>query len=708
MKNMLVSAAVSLLIVPSIAFPINFNAPRAYGFGNNYAGTGLAVADFNGDGLADAAVTLSESGLEIFLATTGSRMVYKTTYTVNGLTYSTSVLAVADFNHDGKPDLAAVTTAGVAILLGNGDGTFAAPVTYSAGTGPFSVVTADFNHDGSADLAVVNTVSNNVSILLGNGDGTFLPAVNYAVGIDPEYLAVGDFNGDGKPDLAVTNYARGKNAGTVSILFGTGDGTFGRAVNYLTGLGPQSIAVGDFNGDGQPDLAITLFEGKVAILLAGGGGTFLAPAMFDAGPNPGSVIVLDVNQDGKLDLAVANQLEVIDNAAVGGYTASVMNGNGDGTFQPPATYYVAGSQISKGSATTIAIGDFNGDGNVDLAATGSALSILLATGKGSFEQPVCQSTGDKPTSVATGDFNGDGVPDLAIADSGANSISILLGKGDGSFEPQAFYDPGGDGSGIVVVGDFNGDGKPDLAVAVKKGVTIMLGNGDGTFQTGYFAIADTVFSLVAADMNLDGKLDLVSDSFVALGDGAGHFKSPQWFNGSSIDFFSTVGNFTSDGIPDVAVSLYTDAGYYSDYQIDIMLGTGTGTFAGGSAVGGPADTLAVGDFNHDGNLDLVSGEWIALGNGNGTFQNQVYLPFGDVLGVADFNSDGNLDMLTGGIQIALGNGDGTFQTTNTYFITPGSYAISAVIADFNGDGKPDIAIVGGPTNTVTILTNTTR
>jgi hypothetical protein len=144
-----------------------------------------------------------------------------------------------DFNHDGKLDLAVSTNTAVSILLGNGDGTFQAAVNYTAGSLPSAIAIADFNGDGYADLAVANQDSNNVSILLGNGDGTFLPAVNYAVGTTPEYVAAGDFNVDGKPDLAVTNWNYA-GAGTVSMLFGVGDGTFHRPVNHMLGSFPKA------------------------------------------------------------------------------------------------------------------------------------------------------------------------------------------------------------------------------------------------------------------------------------------------------------------------------------------------------------------------------------------------------------------------------------------------------------------------------------
>jgi hypothetical protein len=540
--------AIVTLAFPSLLFSVNFNAPRAYSLGGGYFGFSVVQGDFNGDGAPDLAVAaINQTGaIEVFLGQADGSFRHLANYklVVDTVVESANALITADFNNDGNLDLAITSGSGVSILLGRGDGTFAPPVPYAAGTGTDSVATGDFNGDGIPDLVTTNPNSDNVSILLGKGDGTFLLPVNYGVGGYPEYVAVGDFNGDGKPDLAVTNY-NDLAEGTVSILFGVGNGAFEAPVNYPTGKHPQSIAVGDFNRDGKPDLAITQYEGAVAILLANGGGTFLPPVFLHAGPNPAGIVVEDVNQDGMLDLAVANQG---DNNGVGGYTVSILMGNGDGTFQTPAVNYVDGAQA-------VVFGDFNGDGKVDLACGGFSFSILLNNGKGGFEQPVRQAAGTAPSAVAVGDFNGDGKPDLAVANWGSNNISILLGKGDGTFMPQVTYNAGDGNPNAVVVGDFNGDGKLDLAVANYSGVLVLLGNGDGTFQPPLFNAVSQADSLVAADFNGDGKLDLATTDYAAVvilyGNGDGTFTQSEI--GDLSCFSVTVGDFNGDGKPDLAV-----------------------------------------------------------------------------------------------------------------------------------------------------------
>jgi hypothetical protein len=342
-----------------------------------------------------------------------------------------SSVATADFDGDGKLDMV-VTNGGsnsISILLGNGDGTFRAAVDYPAGTSPSSVAVGDFNGDGKLDLAVANFGSNDVSIFFGNGDGTFQAAVNYAAGTNPSSVAVGDFISDGRLDLAVANFG----SLNVSVLLGNGDGTFQTALDYGAGPFPSSVAVGDFNGDGKLDLVVansggsTFDAGSVSILLGNGDGTFQAAVDYLTGGNNisgASVAVGDFNGDGKLDLAVSDPGS--SNFVSG--DISILLGNGDGTFQSAVNYPTLSRSAS------VAVGDFNGDGKLDLAvsdASGSNLtsgdvSILLGNGDGTFQPATFHDAGTNPSSVAMGDFNGDGRMDLAVTDQTSSIVSILL------------------------------------------------------------------------------------------------------------------------------------------------------------------------------------------------------------------------------------------------------------------------------------------
>jgi VCBS repeat protein/IPT/TIG domain-containing protein/exosortase sorting signal-containing protein len=258
------------------------------------------VGDFNGDGKLDLVVRDTYSNhLFILIGNGNGSFAAPVAYTIPGGFVDSDLGrgAVADFNNDGKSDLVISAYGTLRIMLGNGDGTLAAPTDVGSGGG---LVMADFNGDGKPDLAVV---SNKVSILLSNGNGTFTSAGNYSAGDTPSDVATGDFNGDGKTDLVVSNYP----SNIVSILLGNGDGTFTGPVNYPAGNWPLSVAVADFNGDGKTDIVVTNhFDKAFSILLGNGNGTFSAPLSY-ATPEifPSNLAVGDFNSDGRIDLVVA-------------------------------------------------------------------------------------------------------------------------------------------------------------------------------------------------------------------------------------------------------------------------------------------------------------------------------------------------------------------------------------------------------------------
>src|SRR6266699_1857824 len=325
-----------------------------------------------------------------------------------------SGMAVGDFNGDGKLDLAVVNFGdwNIYVLLGNGDGTFQAArsVYFASGGGfPWYVVTADFNGDGKLDLAVSNYGDNSFSVLLGNGDGTFQPPRTLPIGTHPALVAVGDFNGDGKPDLAVADYGcpldcTSSPSNTVTVLLGNGNGTFLPGPSLTVGNGPAGVAVGDFNGDGKPDLAVAnLNDNTLSILLGNGDGTFQAPQTFaGVGTKPYFVAVGDFNRDGKPDLVITNHL---------GNTVTVLLGNGDGTFQPAQTFLVDSDPVY---AT---VGDFNGDGVQDLAVANlHALTISVLLGNAGTGSTVVAT----PTfSPGGGTYTGSVTVTISEATSGA-------------------------------------------------------------------------------------------------------------------------------------------------------------------------------------------------------------------------------------------------------------------------------------------------
>jgi hypothetical protein len=326
-------------------------------------------------------------------------------------------VAIGDLNGDGRLDLATANEESntVSVLLGNGDGTFGPKSDYGAGSNPFSVAIGDLNGDGKPDLAVANAGSGTVSVLMGSGDGSFGPKTDYGTSWQARSVAIGDLNGDGNPDLAVAN---GYN--NVSVFLGSGGGVFGARTDYGTDPYPCCVAIGDLNGDGKLDLAVANVGGNppytstVSVLLGSGDGTFGPQSSYGAGSGPFCVALGDLSGDGKPDLSVANYWS---------NTVSVLLGNGDGTFGPKSDYG-AGS-----NPTSVAVADLDGDGQPDLVATNGAsntASVFLGNGDGTFGPKDDYGTSVGPRSVGIGDLNGDGKPDLAVANVGSDSVSVLI------------------------------------------------------------------------------------------------------------------------------------------------------------------------------------------------------------------------------------------------------------------------------------------
>jgi FG-GAP-like repeat/Bacterial Ig-like domain (group 3)/Beta-propeller repeat/NHL repeat/FG-GAP repeat len=329
----------------------------------------------------------------------------------------------------------------------------------TTGTEPYAVATGDFNGDGFTDFAVENYSGDTVSVFLGNGDGTFKPQVTYAVGSAPEGIAAGDVNGDGKLDLIVTNTGDS----TVGVLLGNGDGTFQAQVTYPTDNGPAGIVVADFNNDGKLDIATSnYYAGDVSILLGNGDGTFQAEVTYPVGTNnptttnPRTLTSGDFNGDGNIDLAVANQ---------GENTVSILFGKGDGTFQAQVLYPTGVSPQG------LAVADYNGDGFPDIAIANSGnegvtgnVGIMLGSASGAFGNMTVYAAGNGALGPVVADFNGDGNADIAVENFNDNTESVLLGNGDGTFQAQTTVPTGTNPYGAAV-GNFNGDGYPDLAIS---------------------------------------------------------------------------------------------------------------------------------------------------------------------------------------------------------------------------------------------------
>lgn len=431
-------------------------------------------------------------------------------------TSQNQAIAVGDFNNDGYLDYVVANlsnSATATVMLGNGNGTFTAQATtYSLAAYPEGAVVADFNGDGNLDIAFANSASNGVTILLGNGDGTFTlaasPAVSYAAAI-----AVGDFNGDGIPDLAVSNNASGS---VVTILFGNGDGTF--TVGPSTGVpswsvNPEAIVATDFNGDGKLDLAVTSSNTnspasyQVTILLGNGNGTFTVGNSYTTGNDDLSMVGGDFNGDGIPDLAVANYYDD---------TVTILLGNGDGTFT-------------------------------------AAAGALPATGAGPF-------------AIVAGDFNNDGILDLATANFYADTVTLLLGNGDGTFTVASSAPTAGGSPDGIAVGDFNGDGLLDIVTANYQmtAESVLLQSTSSTTVTASgltVAGTDNVFAEYTGDTNFSSS------------------QSPTFPLSSIIVMTQTI-NFPNPGAQTYATPLTLSASTTSGLPVSFTVVSGPATLSG--------------------------------------------------------------------------------------------------------------------------------
>jgi len=336
---------------------------------------------------------------------------------------------------------------------------------------PFSMVAADFNRDGKQDIAIAD--HGNLWILLGKGDGTFQTPVTYTVGISPWSVATGDLNGDGIPDLVVPDYD-GK---LIYLLIGNGDGTFQITAGPSTTERPEFAALVDVNGDHQLDLVV-IDSPYVSVFLNQGNGTFGNEIDFQPTGTPMAVAWADFDGNGTLDLAVAEISSV-----------TILLGNGDGTFQQGPTYNVGAEPFS------VVVADFRGNGMLDLAVgdfLSSDVNVLLGNGDGTFQSPVAYPA-DFPVGLVGADVDGDGKPDLVAAsiafsngkgmNTGLAGATVLLGNGDGTFQAQQRY-PTGITGWSVAVADVNGDKRPDVIVGTETSVLVSEFVAEALLNTG--------------------------------------------------------------------------------------------------------------------------------------------------------------------------------------------------------------------------------
>ena len=684
----------------------------------------VGVGDFNGDGKADIVTANSGDNTVTVLLGNDTGGFTRSAGSPFSTGQSPLFVAVGDVNGDGRQDLVVANFAGnsLTILLGNGLGGFtatpASPV--SVGAGPVAITLGDLNGDGKPDILAANSADNTATVLLGDGTGAFVAAAAspFAVGVKPHALALADFNGDGVPDVVAANAG----GNSITVLLGDGSGGFTALTGspFNTGSTPVSLVVADFNADGKPDIAIAnLFDSNVTLLLNAlpsitpnspsltlyAQAAQTAPVTFPvtvSAPTAGSTYTVSSNKawltPAPASSATGGATTVSLSASAGSLTPGVYSAivrysapgffdgatsvtfhvaTASGTLQPSASNpFATGS-----SPQSVAVADFNGDGFPDLATAdygSNTVSILLGNASGGFTAAPGSpfAVGTTPSSIAVADFNGDGLPDVVTANPGSNNVSVLLGNGMGGMTPA----PGSPyATGVepvsVAVGDVNGDGKPDILTAnlSDQTVTVLLGSGTGGFAaaTGNpVALGSSPQSIAVADFNGDGLLDFVTPAF----------------NG----------------------------------KVTILYGNGTGEFAGARpfTAGSFPQFVAAADLNGGGRLDIVtvngnSTVTVLLANNSGGYTAATGSPFAvgklpQSVAVADMNGDGKPDLITGNaedntISVLLGNGSGGFTTAPGSPFAGGTTPFSVAVADFNGDGRPDVAITNLGSGGVSLL-----
>jgi hypothetical protein len=525
----------------------------------------------------------------------------------------------------------------------------------------------------------------------------------YAPGTSPSWVAMGDFNGDGVPDLVTAGWYTKR----LYVLLGKKNGTFVSGKSFPSAAGyPRQLVVGDFNNDGKLDVAIADEGGSVNVMLGNGDGTFQSPLKTDAGNAVDYLAVGDFNHDGKLDVVAATFLES---------QMQVMLGHGDGTFGKPTNYATSLPPWS------ITVADLKGDGNLDILSpnTGSeevpgyTLNVFFGKGDGTFGQPKVLNAGVMPLGVMAADLNGDGKIDIATADYAGGTATVLLGQGDGNFGTPTSYAAGHPfAPRDIAAVPFKDGGMPGLAVAGDAGVYILpsLGNGKFGAAHGYNPVA---YAPIVADFNGDGNNDLAlftgsygsSGVAILFGNGSGGFSSSTTYPEVPQMDAIAVGDFNGDGKLDVAV------GDTYNNLIAVAIGDGKGHFSAPTEeydVSYPV-AMASAVFGHNGKADLAVLSWpdwkvqIFRGNGSGLFENGQHIPitaiFPSWIYVGDFNGDGSPDIAVtsqGDYQdegaVSILIGNGDGTFQAAVPYGTGYYLRSAVFGDFNGDGILDFAL----------------
>jgi hypothetical protein len=610
-----------------------------------------------------------------------------------------AALASGDFNSDGKLDLAVANegesesgSGSVSVLLGQGDCTFTSTATLAGQGRTWAVAVGDVNGDHHSDILALNGRSNSCSVFLNNGNGTtFSSAGTFATGPEPTGLAVAQLNADGHLDAVISE----RNADDVAVYQGDGTGGFASGGTYPVGTFPSAVMTGDIDGDSHPDVVVANeFSVDVTVLLGDGNGGLAETGSFVADGQPAALVLADMDGDGKTDVVTANVVGADGSVAV-------LQNRGGGIL-----HAVEDVRATMGPSATL-IGDLDDDGLPEVVLTQDSGSVLVftTTAAGVLGIQDTITLGGQLRRGTLVDLDGDGRLDLAVVDNAGNRILVMLGKGDGTFgTPREL--PTGAGPAALASGDLDGDGVVDLAASIfgpPGEVTVFLGRGDGTFKSPCStAVGEAPVEILARNLDpLDAEPADRKDDLVVVNE-ASDTVSVLWSkDGCSFDVTELAGRgpkavavalLNTDTLPDVVVGNSVVSSQQPSVQV--YLGNANRTFTTGSPIrGNRVDALVARDFSGDGFVDLLAADLTSNmvqmmgGRGDGRFfppteANVSQMPV--FVSAGDFDGDGRYDAVTANSAVTANNISVLINCVGEAVCAEGPAA--AVRGDGNGDG----------------------